>query len=64
MIRETELVRERRNHPLNDVEDLEGNVNSADAKKTFQVVFFLFLIHCFHYPNKIRSRILTTQLLI
>ena len=47
-----------------DMEDLEGNVNRADAEKTFQAVFFLFLIHCFHYPSKIRSRILTTQLLI
>ena len=36
------------------MEDLEGNVNRADAEKTFQAVIFLFLIHCFHYPSKIR----------
>ena len=64
MGREIELIRARRNHPRMDVEDLEGNVNRANAEKTFQAVFFLFLIHCFHYPSKIRSRILMTQLLI
>ena len=45
-----------------DMEDLEGNVNRAGAEKSFKL-YFLFLIHCFHYPRKIRSRILTTQLL-
>ena len=52
MGRETELIRARRNHPRMDMEDLEGNVNRPNAEKTFQAVFF------------IRSRILTTQLLI
>ena len=46
-----------------DMEDMEGNVQRADAWKTFQAEF-LFLIHCFHHPNKIQSRIPTTQLLI
>ena len=42
MGRETELIRARRNHPRMDMEDLEGNVNRANAEKTFQAVFFIF----------------------
>ena len=42
MGRETELIRARRNHPRVDMEDLEGNVNRANAKKTFRAVFFIF----------------------
>ena len=42
MGRETELIRARRNHPRMDMEDLEGNVNRANAEKTFKAVFFIF----------------------
>ena len=37
---ETELIRARRNHARMDMEDLEGNVNRANAEETFQAVFF------------------------
>ena len=38
MGRETELIRGEKI----DMEDLEGNINRADAQRTFQAVFFCF----------------------
>ena len=38
MGRETELIRGEKI----DMEDLEGNINRADAQRTFQAVFFVF----------------------
>ena len=38
MGRETELIRGEKI----DMEDLEGNINRADAEKTFQAVFLVF----------------------